>query len=183
MSTKEQERSKVAEHFTQCLTKYLYTTRDVLDKRFDLKVSPCELGTNYSVFLELNQCLVLVSADLDTVDAMDNESAWNNEATRIGDELLRQIRIQVEKRDKKERNDIILSGEVADLRKAILGDIVYITRETKKVIGTKKGLSNGDKRHPYHDFPRDIRDVLAIIGDVIEVRLKQIEKREEANRL
>ena len=180
MSTKEQERSKVAEHFAQCLTKYLYTARDVLGKRFTLKVSPCELGTNYSVFLELNQCLVLVSADLDTVDAMDNESAWNNETIRIGDELLRQVRIQVEKRDKTERNDIILSGEVAN---AILGDVVRIVRETKRVIETKKGLSNGDKRHPYHDFPKDIRDVLAIIGDVIEVRLKQIDKREEANRL
>ena len=183
MSTTEQERSKVAEHFAQCLTKYLYTTRDVLDKRFPLKVSPCELGTNYSVFLELNQCLVLVSADLDTVDAMDNESAWNNETTRVGDELLRQIRIQVENRDKTERNDIILSGEVANLRKAILGDVVHIVRETKRVIETKKGLSNGDKRHPYHDFPRDIRDVLAIISNVVEVRLKQIDKREEANRL
>ena len=183
MSTKEQERSKVAEHFAQCLTKYLYTARDVLDKRFDLKVSPCELGTNYSVFLELNQCLVLVSADLDTVDAMDKESAWNNEATRVGDELLRQIRIQVEKRDKTERNDIILSGEVADLRKAILGDIVHIVRETKRVIETKKGLSNGDKRHPYHDFPKDIRDVLAIISNVVEKRLDAIDKREEVNRL
>jgi hypothetical protein len=135
------------------------------------------------VFLELNQCLVLVSADLDTVDAMDNESAWNNETTRVGDELLRQIRIQVENRDKTERNDIILSGEVANLRKAILGDVVHIVRETKRVIETKKGLSNGDKRHPYHDFPRDIRDVLAIISNVVEVRLKQIDKREEANRL
>ena len=183
MSTTEQERSKVAEHFAQCLTKYLYTTRDVLDKRFTLKVSPCELGTNYSVFLELNQCLVLVSADLDTVDAMDNESAWNNETTRVGDELLRQIRIQVEKRDKTERNDIILSGEVANLRKAILGDVVRIVRETKRVIETKKGLSNGDKRHPYHDFPRDIKDVLAIISNVIEKRLDAIDKREEANRL
>ena len=183
MSTKEQERNKVAEHFARCLTKYLYTTRDALDKRFDLKVSPCELGTNYSVFLELNQCLVLVSADLDTVDAMDNESAWNNESIRVGDELLRQIRIQVEKRDKTERNNIVLSGEVADLRKAILGDISHIVRETKRVIETKKGLYNGDKRHPYHDFPRDIRDVLAVLGDVIENRLKQIEKREETNRL
>jgi len=183
MSTKEQERSKVAEHFTQCLTKYLYTTRDVLDKRFTLKVSPCELGTNYSVFLELNQCLVLVSADLDAVDAMDNESAWNNEAIRIGDELLRQVRIQVEKRDKTERNNIILSGDVADLRKAILGDIVHTVRELNRVIVTRKGLSNSDKRHPYHGFPKDIRDVLAVLGDVIENRLKQIEKREEANRL
>lgn len=183
MSTKEQERSKAAEHFTQCLTKYLYTTRDALDKRFDLKVSPCELGTNYSVFLELNQVRALISADLDTVDAMDNESAWDNETIRIGDELLRQIRIQVEKRDKTERNDIIISGEVADLRKAILGDIVHIVRETKRVIETKKGLSNGDKRHPYHDFPKDIRDVLVIIGDVVEKRLDAIDKREEANRL
>ena len=183
MSTKEQERSKVAEHFAQCLTKYLYTTRDVLDKRFTLKVSPCELGTNYSVFLELNQCLVLVSADLDSIDSMDNEVAWETETKRIGDHLLVQIRHQIASRDKSERNGIILSGEVADLRKAILGDIVHIVRETKRVIETKKGLSNGDKRHPYHDFPKDIRDVLAIIGNVIEVRLKQIDEREEANRL
>jgi hypothetical protein len=183
MNTEEQERSKIAEHFAQCLTKYLYTTRDALGKSFTLKVSPCELGTNYSVFLELNKVRALISADLDTVDAMDNESAWNNETIRIGDELLRQIRIQVEKRDKTERNDIILSGEVANVRKAILGDIAHIVRETKRVIVTKKGLSNGDKRHPYHDFPKDIRDVLVIIGDVIEIRLKQIERREEANRL
>jgi hypothetical protein len=182
MSTTE-ERSKVAKHFAQCLTKYLYTTRDALDKSFTLKVSPCELGTDYSVFLELNQCLVLVSADLDVVDAMDNESAWNNEAIRIGDELLRQIRIQVEKRDKTERNNIVLSGGVADLRKAILGDIVHTVRELNRVIVTRKGLSNSDKRHPYHGFPKDIRDVLAVLGDVIENRLKQIEKREEANRL
>nr|DAR85510.1 MAG TPA: hypothetical protein [Caudoviricetes sp.] len=177
----EKQREATAKHFAERLTKYLWTT--VNGTSPVVKVKPCELGTNYSVLLEMNDFRAWASADLDVIDSMDNEVAWETETRRVGDYLLVQIRHQMALRDKSERNGIILTGDLADVRKAILGDIVYITRETKKVIGTKKGLSNGDKRHPYHDFPRDIRDVLAIIGDVIEVRLKQIEKREETNHL
>lgn len=175
----ERERSRIAEYFTQCLTKYLYTVRDTLDKSFTLKVSPCELNVDYSVFLEVNQCRALVMADLDTVDAMDNESVWNNETIRVADELLGQIRKQVERRDEVEGNNLTLSSDLVNVRKAILGDMYNIVRETNRIIITKKRLSSSDERHPYHGFPVDIRDVLAIIGDVIEVRIKQIEKREE----
>lgn len=177
----EKQREETAKHFAERLTKYLWSK--VNGTSPVVKVAPCELSTDYSVLLEMSDYRAYSPADLDSIDSMDNEIAWETETKRTGDHLLVQIRHQMASRDKSERNGIILTGDLADVRKAILGDIVHIVRETKRVIETKKGLSNGDKRHPYHDFPRDIRDVLAIIGDVIEVRLKQIEKREEANRL
>lgn len=177
----EKVRKEKAEYFAERLCKYLWS--EVNGTSPVVKVAPCELSTDYSVLLEMNDYRAYSPADLDSIDSMDNEVAWETETKRTGDHLLAQIRHQMASRDKSERNDIVLSGDLADLRKAILGDIVHIVRETKRVIETKKGLSNNDKRHPYHDFPRDIRDVLAIIGDVIEVRLKQIEKHGEANRL
>lgn len=173
----EKQREATVKHFAERLTKYLWTT--VNGTSPVVKVKPCELGTNYSVFLEMNELRALASADLDSIDSMDNEIAWGTETKRVGDHLLEQVERQITSRNKSERNNILLSGDLADVRKAILGDIVHIVRETKRVIETKKGLSNADKRHPYHDFPRDIRDVLAIIGNVIEVRLNQIEKREK----
>ena len=177
----EKVRKEKAKYFAERLCKYLWS--EVNGTSPVVKVAPCELSTDYSVLLEMNDYRAYSPADLDSIDSMDNEVAWETETKRIGDHLLAQIRHQIASRDKSERNDIVLSGDLADVRKAILGDIVHIVRETKRVIETKKDLSNGDERHPYHDFPKDIRDVLAIIGDVIEVRLKQIEKREEANRL
>lgn len=177
----EKQREATAKHFAERLTKYLWTT--VNGTSPVVKVKPCELGTNYSVFLEMNELRALASADLDSIDSMDNEIAWETETKRVGDHLLEQVERQITSRNKSERNNILLSGDLADVRKAILGDIVHIVRETKRVIVTRKGLSSSDDRHPYHGFPRDIRDVLAVLGDVIENRLKQIEKREEANRL
>lgn len=177
----EKQREATAKHFAERLTKYLWTT--VNGTSPVVKVKPCELGTNYSVFLEMNELRALASADLDSIDSMDNEIAWETETKRVGDHLLEQVERQITSRNKSERNNILLSGDLADVRKAILGDIVHIVRETKRVIVTRKGLSSSDDRHPYHGFPRDIRDVLAVLGDVIENRLKQIEKCEEANRL
>lgn len=173
----EKQREETAKHFAERLTKYLWS--EVNGTSPVVKVAPCELGTDYSVLLEMNDFRAWASADLDVIDSMDNEVAWETETRRVGDHLLVQIRHQIASRDKSERNDIVLSGDLADVRKAILGDIVHIVRETKRAIETKKGLSSGDARHPYHNFPKDINDVLVIIGDVIEVRLKQIEKREE----
>lgn len=174
----EKQREETAKHFAERLTKYLWSA--VNGTSPVVKVAPCELSTDYSVLLEMNDYRAYAPADLDSIDSMDNEIAWETETKRIGDHLLVQIRRQIALRNKSEGNNILLSGDLADVRKAILGDMYNIVRETKRVIETKKGLSSGDARHPYHSFPKDIKDVLAIIGDVIEVRLKQIEKREKS---
>ena len=173
----EKQREETAKHFAERLTKYLWS--EVNGTSPVVKVAPCELSTDYSVLLEMNDYRAYSPADLDSIDSMDNEVAWETETRRVGDHLLVQIRRQIALRNKSEGNNILLSGDLADARKAILGDMYNIVRETKRVIETKKGLSSGDARHPYHSFPKDIKDVLVIIGDVIEVRLKQIEKREE----
>lgn len=176
MSTNvEQERNKIAKHFAERLTKYLWTT--VNGTSPVVKVKPCELGTNYSVFLEMNELRALASADLDSIDSMDNEIAWETETKRVGDNLLAQIWQQVARRDKSERNGILLSDELSEARRAILGDIIYITRETIDVIRNKEMLSN--KRRVFSASDTGIKDILGIIGSVVEKRLNQIEKREK----
>lgn len=171
----EKQREATAKHFAERLTKYLWTT--VNGTSPVVKVKPCELGTNYSVFLEMNELRALASADLDSIDSMDNEVAWKIETKRVGDNLLAQIWQQVARRDKSERNNILLSDELSEVRRAILGDIIYITRETIDVIRNKEMLSN--KRRVFSASDTGIKDILGIIGSVVEKRLNQIEKREK----
>ena len=171
----EKQREATAKHFAERLTKYLWTT--VNGTSPVVKVAPCELGTNYSVFLEMNELRALASADLDSIDSMDNEIAWETETKRIGDNLLAQIWQQVARRDKSERDNILLSDELSEVRRAILGDIIYITRETIDVIRNKEMLSN--KRRVFSASDTGIKDILGIIGRVVEKRLKQLEKRKE----
>ena len=171
----EKQREETAKHFTERLTKYLWTT--VNGTSPVVKVKPCELGTNYSVFLEMNELRALASADLDSIDSMDNEIAWETETKRVGDNLLAQIWQQVARRDKSERNNILLPDELSEVRRAILGDIIYITRETIDVIRNKEMLSN--KRRVFSASDTGIKDIFGIIGSVVEKRLNQIEKREK----
>ena len=171
----EKQREATAKHFAERLTKYLWTTVNATSPV--VKVKPCELGTNYSVFLEMNELRALASADLDSIDSMDNEVAWEIETKRVGDNLLAQIWQQVARRDKSERNNILLSDELSEVRRAILGDIIYITRETIDVIRNKEMLSN--KRRVFSASDTGIKDILGIIGSVVEKRLNQIEKREK----
>nr|DAW44838.1 MAG TPA: hypothetical protein [Caudoviricetes sp.] len=171
----EKQREATAKHFAERLTKYLWTT--VNGTSPVVKVKPCELGTNYSVFLEMNELRALASADLDSIDSMDNEIAWETETKRVGDHLLEQVERQITSRNKSERNGILLSGEVSKIRRAILGDIIYITRETIDVIRNKEMLSN--KRRVFSASDTGIKDILGIIGSVVEKRLNQIEKREK----
>lgn len=172
----EKQREETAKHFAERLTKYLWAT--VNGTSPVVKVKPCELGTNYSVFLEMNELRALASADLDSIDSMDNEIAWETETKRVGDHLLVQIRRQMASRDKSERNDIALSGDLADVRKAILGDIVYITREARKVIENRRFISSG-KRVFSTPVDTSITGILEVIGQVVERRLNQIDRREE----
>ena len=172
----KKQREATAKYFAERLTKYLWTT--VNGTSPVVKVSPCELGTDYSVLLEMNDCRALASADLDSIDSMDNEVAWETETKRIGDKLLAQIWRQVAQRDKSERNNILLSGELSSVRKAILGDIVHIAREARKVIEDRRLVSTG-KRVFSAPVDTSITGVLEVIGSVIERRLNQIDKREE----
>ena len=171
----EKQRETTAKHFAERLTKYLWTT--VNGTSPVVKVKPCELGTNYSVFLEMNELRALASADLDPIDSMDNEVAWEIETKRVGDNLLAQVERQITSRNNSERNGILLSGEVSEVRRAILGDIIYITRETIDVIRNKEMFSN--KRRVFSASGTGIKDILGIIGSVVEKRLNQIEKREK----
>lgn len=172
----EKQREKTAKYFAERLTKYLWTT--VNDTSPVVKVRPCELGTDYSVFLEMKDCRALASADLDPIDSMDNEVAWETEVKRVGDHLLGQVKQQILSRDKSERNNILLSGELSDVRKAILGDIVHIVRETRESIKSRENLSNvRGESFTYTDT--DITSILEVIGSVVECRLNQIDKREK----
>ena len=108
---------------------------------------------------------------------MDNEIAWETETKRVGDHLLEQVERQITSRNKSERNGILLSGEGSKIRRAILGDIIYITRETIDVIRNKEMLSN--KRRVFSASDTGIKDIFGIIGSVVEKRLNQIEKREK----
>ena len=172
----EKQREETAKHFAERLTKYLWSA--VNGTSPVVKVRPCELGTDYSVLLEMNDLRALASADLDSIDSLDNEVAWETETKRIGDHLLVQIRNQMASRDKSERNGIVLSGDLADVRKAILGDIVYIARETRKVMENRRFISSG-KRVFSNPVDTSITGILEIIGSMVEKRLNQIDRREE----
>ena len=172
----EKVRKEKAEHFAKRLSKYLWSK--VNGTSPVVKVAPCELSTDYSVLLEMNDYRAYSPADLDSIDSMDNEIAWETETKRTGDHLLVQIRHQMASRDKSERNDIILTGDLADVRKAILGDIVHITREARKVIENRRFISSG-KRVFSTPVDTSITGILEVICSVVEKRLNQIDGREE----
>ena len=172
----EKVRKEKAEYFAKRLCKYLWS--EVNGTSPVVKVAPCELSTDHSVLLEMNDYRAYSPADLDSIDSMDNEVAWETETKRIGDHLLAQIRHQIASRDKSERNDIVLSGDLADVRKAILGDIVYITREVRKITENRRFISSG-KRVFSTPVDTSITGILEVIGSVIEKRLNQIYRREE----
>lgn len=172
----EKVRKEKAEYFAKRLCKYLWSK--VNGTSPVVKVAPCELSTDYSVLLEMNDYRAYSPADLDSIDSMDNEVAWETETKRIGDHLLEQIRHQMASRDKSERNDIVLSGDLADVRKAILGDIAYITREVRKITENRRFISSG-KRVFSNPVDTSITGILEVIGSVIEKRLNQIDRREE----
>ena len=171
----EKQREATAKHFAERLTKYLWTK--VNGTSPVVKVKPCELGTNYSVLLEMNELRALASADLDSIDSMDNEVAWEIETKRVGDNLLAQIWQQVARRDKSERNNILLSDELSEIRRAILGDIVHIARAAREAIRNREMISN--KKREFSTIDTGITGILEIISSVTERRLNQIEKREK----
>lgn len=172
----EKQREETAKYFAERLTRYLWS--EVNGTSPVVKVRPCELGTDYSVLLEMNDFRALASADLDSIDSLDNEVAWETETRRVGDYLLVQIRRQIALRNKSEGNNILLSGDLADVRKAILGDIVYIARETRKVMENRRFISSG-KRVFSNPVDTSITGILEIIGSMVEKRLNQIDRREE----
>lgn len=172
----EKVRKEKAKYFAERLCKYLWS--EVNGTSPVVKVAPCELSTDYSVLLEMNDYRAYSPADLDSIDSMDNEVAWETETKRIGDHLLVQIRRQIALRNKSEGNNILLSGDLADARKAILGDIVHIVREAGKVIENRRFVSTG-KRVFSTPVDTSITGILEVIGSVIEKRLNQIDRREE----